>query len=176
MRPQGSPISSRPLLGAIPRTAPGPKLCPNVALTNTTQHQKMDSRKWTVGERQRRVLGGANEWRHDLSPLKRSATLLARALPRGRRHGRSAGAVHPSPLCLGQGGHLATASCIVFLACRGFRGCVGASERERERESMKQCMNAYYPYGFQETDDAHDPVFKQSSPRPNFDQAPKSIS
>ena len=40
MRPQGSPISSRPLRGAIPRTAPGPKLCPNVALINTTQHQK----------------------------------------------------------------------------------------------------------------------------------------
>ena len=37
MHPQGSPISSRPLRGAIPRTAPGPKLCPNVALINTTQ-------------------------------------------------------------------------------------------------------------------------------------------
>ena len=42
MRPQGSPISSRPLRGAIPRTAPGPKLCPNVALINTTQHQQLN--------------------------------------------------------------------------------------------------------------------------------------
>ena len=40
MRPQGSPISSRSRRGAIPRTAPGPKLCPNIASLNPTQHQK----------------------------------------------------------------------------------------------------------------------------------------
>jgi len=37
---KGSPTSSRPLRGAIPRTAPGPELCPNVASRNPTQHQK----------------------------------------------------------------------------------------------------------------------------------------
>ena len=31
VRPQGSPIFSRPLRGAIPRTAPCPNVCPNVA-------------------------------------------------------------------------------------------------------------------------------------------------
>jgi len=40
VRPKGSPISSRPLRAAIPRTAPGPKLCPNVASINA-QHQKI---------------------------------------------------------------------------------------------------------------------------------------
>ena len=34
-------ISSRPRRGAIPRTAPGPKLCPNIASINPTQHQAL---------------------------------------------------------------------------------------------------------------------------------------
>jgi len=56
VRPQGSPISSRPLRGAIPRTAPGPKLCPNVALINTTQHQKSKSFFPMAHERTSRTL------------------------------------------------------------------------------------------------------------------------
>jgi len=40
------PNKTRPQ-SAIPRTAPGPKLCPNVALINPTQHQKIESRSET---------------------------------------------------------------------------------------------------------------------------------
>ena len=39
------PISSRPLRGAIPQTAPSPKLCPNVAFINPTHHQKCRGRR-----------------------------------------------------------------------------------------------------------------------------------
>jgi hypothetical protein len=38
---------SSPLRGAIPRTAQGPKLCPNVASINTTQHQNPQPRTIT---------------------------------------------------------------------------------------------------------------------------------
>ena len=49
VRPQGFPISSRPRRGAIPQTAPGPKLCPNIALINPTQHHTVRFRGMETG-------------------------------------------------------------------------------------------------------------------------------
>ena len=42
---KGSSIFSRPLRGAISRTAPGPKLCPNVASMNPTPLQRKKHQK-----------------------------------------------------------------------------------------------------------------------------------
>jgi hypothetical protein len=60
-RPQGSPISSRPLRGAIPRTAPGPKLCPKAASINLTQHQlRWSSSRAQLGRMSRNQLSNKN--------------------------------------------------------------------------------------------------------------------
>jgi len=85
VRPQGSPISLRPLRGAIPRTSPGPKLCLNVVLINTTQHQSINTKSkhqsGGCGGERRRGTGdwGVIRWRRGRAHRTRDTALAAAA-------------------------------------------------------------------------------------------------